>query len=75
MIDLGPTYTAYYNYFILNIFILPGLDSYQEMDLGTIRERWTEALEKRREYLDTQMQKIVNKESMSSVYSIGFFNK
>ena len=39
-----------------------GLDSYQEADLGVLRERWTEALEKRREYLDSQLQKIMTKD-------------
>ena len=39
-----------------------GLDSYQEEDLAALREKWSEALEKRREYLDEQLQKIMNKE-------------
>ena len=39
-----------------------GLDSYQEEDLNLLREKWSEALEKRREYLDEQLQKIMHKE-------------
>uniref|UniRef100_A0A7M4E4A0 Kinesin-like domain-containing protein n=1 Tax=Crocodylus porosus TaxID=8502 RepID=A0A7M4E4A0_CROPO len=39
-----------------------GLDSYQEEDLNCVRERWSEALIKRREYLDEQIQKISNKQ-------------
>ena len=42
--------------------LVAGLDSYQEADLGVLRERWTEALEKRREYLDNQLQKTMSKE-------------
>ncbi|XP_076339669.1 kinesin-like protein KIF13A isoform X2 [Tachypleus tridentatus] len=37
------------------------LDSYQEEDLSWLREKWSEALMKRREYLDDQIQKIINK--------------
>ncbi|GFQ92820.1 kinesin-like protein KIF13A [Trichonephila clavata] len=37
------------------------LDSYQEEDLTLLREKWSEALMKRREYLDSQIQKIINK--------------
>ncbi|CAG11981.1 unnamed protein product [Tetraodon nigroviridis] len=37
------------------------MDSYQEEDLNCIRERWSEALIKRREYLDEQIKKIINK--------------
>ncbi|KAG7276028.1 hypothetical protein CRUP_004425, partial [Coryphaenoides rupestris] len=37
------------------------LDSYQEEDLNCVRERWSEALIKRREYLDEQIKKIINK--------------
>uniref|UniRef100_A0A8D2L1S0 Kinesin family member 13A n=1 Tax=Varanus komodoensis TaxID=61221 RepID=A0A8D2L1S0_VARKO len=39
-----------------------GLDSYQEEDLNCVRERWSEALIKRREYLDEQIKKISNKQ-------------
>uniref|UniRef100_A0A8C2XQS1 Kinesin family member 13A n=1 Tax=Cyclopterus lumpus TaxID=8103 RepID=A0A8C2XQS1_CYCLU len=41
------------------------LDSYQEEDLNCIRERWSEALIKRREYLDEQIKKIINKQEKS----------
>ncbi|XP_066498896.1 kinesin-like protein KIF13A isoform X2 [Hoplias malabaricus] len=37
------------------------LDSYQEEDLNCLRERWSDALIKRREYLDEQIKKIINK--------------
>uniref|UniRef100_A0A8C3M6T8 Uncharacterized protein n=1 Tax=Geospiza parvula TaxID=87175 RepID=A0A8C3M6T8_GEOPR len=42
-----------------------GLDSYQEEDLNCVRERWSDALIKRREYLDEQIQKISNKQEKS----------
>uniref|UniRef100_A0A452UQU2 Kinesin family member 13A n=1 Tax=Ursus maritimus TaxID=29073 RepID=A0A452UQU2_URSMA len=35
-----------------------GLDSYQEEDLNCVRERWSDALIKRREYLDEQIKKV-----------------
>uniref|UniRef100_UPI00398F7F6A kinesin-like protein KIF13A isoform X2 n=1 Tax=Pristiophorus japonicus TaxID=55135 RepID=UPI00398F7F6A len=38
------------------------LDSYQEEDLNEVRERWSDALMKRREYLDEQIQKVINKQ-------------
>nr|XP_021157028.1 kinesin-like protein KIF13A [Columba livia] len=38
------------------------MDSYQEEDLNCVRERWSDALIKRREYLDEQIQKISNKQ-------------
>ncbi|KAM8967408.1 kinesin-like protein KIF13A isoform 2-T2 [Pelodytes ibericus] len=38
------------------------MDSYQEEDLNCVRERWSEALLKRKEYLDEQIQKIINKQ-------------
>uniref|UniRef100_A0A8C2XQS2 Kinesin family member 13A n=1 Tax=Cyclopterus lumpus TaxID=8103 RepID=A0A8C2XQS2_CYCLU len=41
------------------------MDSYQEEDLNCIRERWSEALIKRREYLDEQIKKIINKQEKS----------
>nr|XP_042901617.1 kinesin-like protein KIF13A isoform X1 [Parasteatoda tepidariorum] len=41
------------------------LDSYQEEDLTLLREKWSEALMKRREYLDSQIQKIINKKDKS----------
>ncbi|XP_076999554.1 kinesin-like protein KIF13A isoform X3 [Tamandua tetradactyla] len=37
------------------------MDSYQEEDLNCIRERWSDALIKRREYLDEQIKKVNNK--------------
>ncbi|CAH1248124.1 KIF13A [Branchiostoma lanceolatum] len=39
-----------------------GLDSYQEDDLNLLRERWSEALMRRRDYLDKQIQQMINKE-------------
>ncbi|XP_061530916.1 kinesin-like protein KIF13A isoform X2 [Phycodurus eques] len=41
------------------------MDSYQEEDLSCVRERWSEALIKRREYLDEQIKKIINKHEKS----------
>ncbi|KAM9666805.1 kinesin-like protein KIF13A isoform 8-T8 [Trichechus inunguis] len=38
------------------------MDSYQEEDLNCIRERWSDALVKRREYLDEQIKKVSNKQ-------------
>ncbi|XP_045151666.1 kinesin-like protein KIF13A isoform X1 [Echinops telfairi] len=38
------------------------MDSYQEEDLNCVRERWSEALLKRREYLDEQIKKVSNKQ-------------
>uniref|UniRef100_A0A8C5VT31 Kinesin family member 13A n=1 Tax=Microcebus murinus TaxID=30608 RepID=A0A8C5VT31_MICMU len=38
-----------------------GLDSYQEEDLNCVRERWSDALIKRRDYLDEQIKKVSNK--------------
>ncbi|XP_057643247.1 kinesin-like protein KIF13A isoform X6 [Chionomys nivalis] len=42
-----------------------GLDSYQEEDLNCVRERWSDALIKRREYLDEQIKKVSNKKEKS----------
>ena len=44
---------------------------FQEEDLNCVRERWSEALIKRREYLDEQIKKIINKhgESPALCYS------
>ncbi|XP_062524750.1 kinesin-like protein KIF13B isoform X2 [Bombyx mori] len=36
------------------------LDSYQEEDLATLRERWSDALARRRQHLHAQLQKLVN---------------
>ncbi|KAL4218427.1 Kinesin-like protein kif13b [Mactra antiquata] len=38
-----------------------GLDSYQEEDLGHLRDRWNEALSRRHKYLDSQIQSLINK--------------
>ncbi|XP_058986852.1 kinesin-like protein KIF13A isoform X3 [Musca domestica] len=38
------------------------LDSYQEEDLTILREKWSEALGRRRQYLDQQIQKLIKKE-------------
>lgn len=38
---------------------------FQEEDLNCVRERWSEALVKRREYLDEQIKKIINKHGKS----------
>ena len=39
------------------------LDSYQEQDLSLLRERWGEALARRREYLDSQIQALVGRQN------------
>ncbi len=41
------------------------LDSYQEEDLTTLREKWADALSRRREYLDDQIKKLINKPNKS----------
>lgn len=41
------------------------MDSYQEEDLTVLREKWSEALMRRRKYLDQQIQKLINKEHKS----------
>lgn len=41
------------------------MDSYQEEDLTVLREKWSEALGRRRQYLDQQIQKLINKEDKS----------
>lgn len=38
------------------------LDSYTEEDLTVLRDKWSEALGRRRKYLDQQIQRLVNKE-------------
>ncbi|XP_034249047.1 kinesin-like protein KIF13A isoform X2 [Thrips palmi] len=38
------------------------LDSYQEEDLAVLREKWGEALLRRRQYLDQQIQRLINKQ-------------
>ena len=47
-----------------------GLDSYQEVDLGALREKWSEALDKRRRYLDEQLQKIMSKNDKGEVLRV-----
>ncbi|NXD79822.1 KI13A protein, partial [Halcyon senegalensis] len=46
------------------------MDSYQEEDLNCVRERWSDALIKRREYLDEQIQKISNKQGWKSLSEV-----
>lgn len=41
------------------------LDSYQEEDLTILRDKWSEALGRRRQYLDQQIQKLINKDTKS----------
>jgi kinesin family protein 13 len=41
------------------------LDSYQEEDLTTLREKWSDALSRRREYLDDQIKRLINKPNKS----------
>ncbi|XP_053390550.1 kinesin-like protein KIF13A [Mercenaria mercenaria] len=41
--------------------IQKGLDSYQEEDLGHLRDRWNDALSRRHKYLDSQIQSLINK--------------
>lgn len=38
------------------------LDSYQEEDLAVLREKWGDALMRRRQYLDQQIQRLINKQ-------------
>ncbi|XP_047368285.1 kinesin-like protein KIF13A isoform X7 [Vespa velutina] len=38
------------------------LDSYQDEDLSILREKWSDALMRRRQYLDQQIQKLINKQ-------------
>lgn len=38
------------------------LDSYQEEDLAVLREKWSDALMRRRQYLDQQIQRLLNKQ-------------
>ena len=43
-----------------------GLDSYQEEDLSLLRDRWSEALARRKEYLKEQIEKLINKQGLLS---------
>ena len=38
------------------------MDSYQDEDLAKLREKWSDALMRRRQYLDQQIQKLINKQ-------------
>ncbi|XP_058066317.1 kinesin-like protein KIF13A [Anopheles bellator] len=38
------------------------MDSYQEEDLTVLRDKWSEALGRRRQYLDAQIQRLINKD-------------
>ncbi|KAL6260053.1 hypothetical protein P5V15_007591 [Pogonomyrmex californicus] len=38
------------------------LDSYQDEDLSILRDKWSDALMRRRQYLDQQIQKLINKQ-------------
>jgi len=52
-----------------------GLDSYQEEDLSILRDKWSDALAKRRDYLDDQLQRIMNKPGpCSSLFRIYLLN-
>uniref|UniRef100_A0A7M5UMN0 CAP-Gly domain-containing protein n=3 Tax=Clytia hemisphaerica TaxID=252671 RepID=A0A7M5UMN0_9CNID len=42
-----------------------GLDSYQERDLQTLRDRFSNSVMKKREYLDQQIQEMINKPNKS----------
>ena len=42
------------------------LDSYQEQDLSLLRDRWGEALARRREYLDSQIQTLVSRQNKNN---------
>jgi len=44
-----------------------GLDSYQEEDLSILRDKWSDVLAKRRDYLDDQLQKIMSKEGLNGL--------
>lgn len=44
------------------------LDSYQEEDLAVLREKWSDALVRRRQYLDQQIQRLINKQGETNVY-------
>lgn len=48
--------------FIFRSRLQKPLDSYQEEDLTRLREKWSDALMRRRHYLDQQIQKLINKQ-------------
>lgn len=45
---------------------------FQEEDLNCVRGRWSDALIKRREYLDEQIKKIINKQGESNFLKLIF---
>ena len=49
-----------------------GLGSYQEEDLTLLRDRWSEALARRKEYLKEQIQKLINKQGQLQGVNIFF---
>lgn len=42
------------------------LDSYQDEDLAMLREKWSDALQRRRQYLEQQIQKLTDKSGNSN---------
>ncbi|XP_034951830.1 kinesin-like protein KIF13B isoform X3 [Chelonus insularis] len=47
---------------VRNRFQIP-LDSYQDEDLSILRDKWSDALMRRRQYLDQHLQKLMNKQN------------
>ena len=45
--------------------IQKGLDSYQEEDLNILRDKWSDALNKRKAYLDEQIKRLMHKNNKS----------
>ena len=45
------------------------LDSYQEDDLTSLRERWSQALDRRSQYLNSQIQRFINKPEKTEMES------
>ena len=45
--------------------LIKPLDSYQEDDLNSLRRKWGDALQKRKEYLDGQITKYLSKHTKS----------
>lgn len=43
------------------------LDSYQDEDLSVLRDKWSDALMRRRQYLDQQIQKLINKQGILNI--------
>ena len=46
--------------FVLANLVADGFSPYQEGDLAVLRERWTEALDRRREHLTSQIQRYIH---------------